>query len=163
MKKIIVFILTLITAIFGFACSGEPEHFSGEWKFSQITDVELVENLSGGVLDMLKERYDVETEEEVISCALADFIAEETFKPFYLRFEKEYTYTYDPNMERVATWVFYQTSENTGFISYDAGLDASEGNPDSEVFPEISYEASTKTMSIVVMYRSFMVTLALAR
>ena len=34
--------------------------------------------------------------------------------------------------------------ENEGFISYDAELDASAGNPAPEVFPEISYDQVEK-------------------
>ena len=65
--------------------------------------------------------------------------------------------------EREVTWAFYQTDENEGFLSYSTELDASEGNPTPEIFPEISYKADTDTLIIVERYSHFMVTLELVR
>jgi hypothetical protein len=164
MKKILS-IVTLLTilALSLFGCSSAPKHFKGEWKFSQITKVELSTEVSADTLELLKEYYGVDTEEGVENSALAQFIEDGTFNSYYIRFDKKYTYTNDPLMEREATWVFYQTGENEGFISYDAELDASAGNPAPEVFPEISYDAETDTLTIVERYSSYMVTLALIR
>ena len=67
-------------------------------------------------------------------------------------------------MEREATWFFYQTGENEGFISYDGMLDANNGNPAPIVFPDISYKADTNSMYITINdYSAFMITLKLSR
>lgn len=165
MKKMIGAVLVLALAVVSlFGCSGAPEHFSGEWKFSKISKIEFVPNLSEDMLDTMKEAYNAEDEEGIISNILDSFISEGTFEKFYLKFDKKNTYTYDPFMDREATWVFYQTGENEGFISFYAELDVNEGNPDPVVCPEIVYEAATNTMYIVLNnYSSFMITLALTR
>ena len=94
----------------------------------------------------------------------ASFTADEAFLDFYLNFDGKNTYTYDPFADREATWVFYQTGENEGFISFYAELDVSEGNPDPISCPEIRYEADTNTMYIALSnYGSFMITLELTR
>ena len=164
MKKILsVVTLLTILALSLFGCSSTPKHFQGEWKFSQITKLELSTDISIGELDMLKEAYGVDTKEAVENIILTQFIEDGTYNTYYIRFDKKYTYTKDPLMDREATWVFYQTGENEGFISYDAELDASTGNPAPEVFPEISYDTETDTMTIVERYGSYMVTLILTR
>ena len=164
MKKILSLIMVLtLVAISLFGCNSAPKHFTGEWKFSQISKVELATELPTGTLDLLKESYGVDTEEEVVNSALAQFVADKTFNTYYIKFDKKYTYTYDALFEREVTWAFYQTGENEGFISYDAELDASAGNPAPGVFPEISYKKDTDTMTIVECYSSFMVTLELTR
>lgn len=164
MKKIIstVLILTLM-AVSLFGCGGSPKHFSGEWKFSKISKVEFVRELGDGVLDLLKQEYNAENEADILSNALDRFVADETFASVYLKFGGKHTYTYDPLMEREATWVFYQTSENGGFISFYSELDSSDGNPDPVICPEIRYDADTDIMNITINYGSFMVTLELTR
>ena len=164
MKKLLsVVTLLTILALSIFGCGGAPKHFKGEWKFSQISKVELATDLYEGTLDLLKESYGVDSEESVINKVLTQFVEEGTFNTYYLKFDEKFTYTYDPLFERDVTWAFYQTSENAGFLSYDMELDASAGNPAPEVFPEISYKADTDTMIIVERYSSFMVTLELKR
>ena len=164
MKKFLsVVMLLTILSLSLFGCSNTPKHFTGEWKFSQIVKVELATDIPTGTLDLLKEAYGVDTEEGVKNSALTQFIAEETFNPYYIKFDKKYTYTYDALFIREATWAFYQTSENEGFVSYDTELDVSAGNPAPEIFPEISYESETDTLFIIERYSSFMVTLALTR
>lgn len=165
MKKILSLIIVLtLSAICLFGCNSMPKHFTGEWKFSQISKVELSTELSTFEIEMLKEAYGVDSEEGIINSRLAQFAEEETFANYYLKFGKEYTYTYDPLFDREVTWAFYQTSENKGFISYDTQLDASAGNPAPEVFPEISYNPDTDTMVIVEPYSSYyIVTLELKR
>ena len=164
MKKLLsLAVLLTFLALSLIGCGGAPNHFKGEWKFSQINKVELATDIPAGTLDLLKEGYGVDTEEDVINTILAQFIKDETFKTYYLKFEKKYTYTYDALFEREVTWAFYQTDENEGFLSYSTELDASEGNPTPEIFPEISYKADTDTLIIVERYSHFMVTLELVR
>ena len=92
------------------------------------------------------------------------FTADETFASVYIKFGGKHTYTYDPIMEREATWVFYQTSENEGFISFYAELDVNDGNPDPIVCPEISYNPDSNTVYMVLnAYGSFMITIELTR
>jgi hypothetical protein len=165
MKKIfsIVLVLTLMVASL-VGCGGSSKHFSGEWKFSKINKVEFVPELDDGVLDLLKQEYNVADEAGIISNAFDKFTADETFASVYLKFGGKHTYTYDPLMEREATWVFYQTSENGGFISFYSELDVNDGNPDPVVCPEVSYDADTNIMYITInAYGAFMVTLELTR
>jgi hypothetical protein len=164
MKKLLsVAMLLTVLAVSLFGCNNAPKQFTGKWEFSQIIKVELATDLSAGDLDLLKEAYGVDTEEGVVTSALAQFVEDGTFNSYYIKFGKKYTYTYDALFNREATWAFYQTGENEGFISYATELDASAGNPAPEVFPEISYKADTDTMIIVERYSSFMVTLELKR
>lgn len=165
MKRIISTVLMLtLTVLSLFGCSGTPKHFTGEWKFSKINSVEFVQDVSEDTLDSLKETYNAKDEEGIISNALDRFVADGTFDAFYLKFDKKHTYTYDPFADREATWVFYQMSENEGFISFYAELDVSAGNPDPVSCPEIAYNADTDTMCIVLNnYGSFMITLELTR
>ena len=164
MKKFLSLIAVLtLTAICLFGCKVAPKHFKGEWKFSQVCEVALSSELTTNEIETLKEVYGVDSEEGIINTALAQFTEENTFANSYLKFGGKYTYTYDALFEREVTWVFYQTSENEGFISYDAELDASAGNPAPEVFPEITYNPETDTIFIVERYTSFMVTIELKR
>ena len=165
MKKIfsIVLVLTLMVASL-VGCGGSTKHFSGEWKFSKITKVEFSPEIDNETLDVLKQTYGAEDEEGVLTNAFAKFTQDGTFANFYLKFDKKYTYTYDPFMDREATWVFYQTSENEGFISFYAELDINDGNPDPIVCPEISYNPDSNTVYIVLnAYGSFMITIELTR
>ena len=165
MKKILSMVLVLTLVVVSlFGCSGTAKHFTGEWKFSKISKVEFIPDLSEGMLDLLKQEYNAEDEEGIINNAFDRFVAEETFANFYLKFDGKHTYTYDPFMDREATWVFYQTSEHEGFISFYAELDVNDGNPDPIVCPEISYKADTNTMYIVLSnYGSFMITIELTK
>jgi hypothetical protein len=145
-------------------CGGSSKHFSGEWKFSKITKVEFSPEIDNETVDGLKQIYGAEDEEGVLTNAFAKFTQDGTFANFYLKFDKKYTYTYDAIMEREATWVFYQTSENEGFISFYAELDINDGNPDPIVCPEISYNPDSNTVYIVLnAYGSFMITIELTR
>ena len=165
MKKIfsIVLVLTLMVASL-VGCGGSSKHFSGEWKFAKLIKVELMPSLDDGTLDLLKQEYNAEDEAGIVSNAKDRFEAEQTFANFYLKFESKNTYTYDPFMDREATWVFYQTSENEGFISFYAELDVNDGNPDPIVCPEISYNPDSNTVYMVLnAYGSFMITIELTR
>ena len=165
MKKFLSLIAVLtLTAICLFGCKVAPKHFKGEWKFSQVCEVALSSELTTNEIQTLKEVYGVDSEEGIINTALAQFTEENTFANSYLKFGGKHTYTYDPLMEREATWVFYQTSENGGFISFYSELDVNDGNPDPVVCPEISYNADTNIMYITInAYGAFMVTLELTR
>ena len=164
MKKFLsVVMLVTVLALSIFGCSSVPKQFTGEWKFSQIIKVEFTPDLSQDILDNLKQEYNAEDEEGILNNAFAKFAQDQTFANVYLKFGKKYTYTYDPFMEREATWVFYQTGENDGFISFYAELDVNDGNPDPVTHPELSYKADTDTMHIVIRYSCFMVTLELTR
>ena len=165
MKKLLSLLiaLTLILVCLS-GCTKQPKHFTGEWKFSEIVKVDLSPEIDDYTLDALKQIYNAEDEESILSNAFAKFTQEGTFANFYLKFDKKYTYTYDTIMEREATWFFYQTGENEGFISYDGMLDANNGNPAPVVFPDISYKADTNSMYITINdYSAFMITLKLSR
>ena len=136
----------------------------GSMGYTGDIKVEFVPELDDGVLDLLKQEYTAEDEAGIISNAFDKFTADETFASVYLKFGGKHTYTYDPLMEREATWVFYQTSENGGFISFYSELDVNDGNPDPVVCPEVSYDADTNIMYITInAYGAFMVTLELTR
>ena len=165
MKKFfsIVLVLTLMGASL-VGCGGSSKHFSGEWKFAKLIKVELMPSLDDDTLDLLKQEYNAEDEAGIVSNAKDRFESEQTFANFYLKFESKNTYTYDPFMDREATWVFYKTGENEGFISFYGELDASAGNPDPVVCPDIVYKADANAMQIVLSgYGAFMFTLELKR
>ena len=163
MKKLVIFAVLLSLLTLTFAGCGTAKHFTGEWKFSKIVQVELGPNADEVSIDNLKAQYDVEDEASLVVCALADFKESGIFAPCYIHFDKKHTYTYDPALDREATWVFYKTGENTGFISFYTELDATEGNPDPTLFPDIVYNAETDTMLMTIQYRVFMVTIELSR
>ena len=165
MKKLLssLIALTLILVCLS-GCTKQPKHFTGEWKFSEIVKVDLSPEIDDYTLDALKQIYNAEDEETILSNAFAKFAQDGTFANFYLKFDKKYTYTYDAMMEREVTWFFYQTGENEGFISYDGMLDANNGNPAPVVFPDISYKADTNSMYITINdFSAFMITLKLSR
>ena len=164
MKKIVTLLLLVtVMAVSLFGCNPTPQHFTGEWRFQELVQVELSTELSQGEIDTLKEIYSAETEEEIATKAKDKFILEDTFANFYLKFASKNVYTYDPLMDREATWVLYQLTENTGFISFYTELDASAGNPYPSICPSLSYDAQIDTMTIVMDHGSFMVTLTLVR
>ncbi len=164
MKKLIsVFLLITVLAVSLCGCNSTPKCFSGKWKFSSIVEVELKSDLTQSDVDLLKESYNAQTEEEIVIKASEKFNTEDTFAPFYLKFSKKLAYTHDLIMEREATWSFYKLTENTGFISFYTELDASQGNPEPLLFPDLAYDKETNTMSITMNYSMFMVTLALVR
>ena len=164
MKKIFsVVVLFAIMILTVFGCGGSAKHFTGEWKFSKITKVECSSDFTQSDLDDFKEFYDVETKEDVAQIIMDTLVEGEIYKSYYIKFDGKKAYTLDPLMEREATWAFYQTGDNTGFISYDTQLDASAGNPAPEVFPGISYLADSDTLVIVERYSVYMVTIELKR
>ena len=164
MKKLIVCILLLsmLTAVFA-GCSSSPKYFKGEWNFSKISSVEIAPDVDQSVIDMLMQEYGAEDKKGVEESALSKFAADGIFAPCYLKFDKKFSYTYDPVMEREATWVFYQTGENEGFISFYSELNAVDGNPDPITNPTVVYNAETDTLFLTLHYISFMVTVELSR
>ena len=164
MKKLVIFalVLAMITVPF-LGCNKTPAHFKGEWHFSKISKIEISSTANEDVINDLKQQYGAEDEQGIIENALAAFTADKTFEPCYLKFDKTYTYTYDPAMEREATWVFYKTGENVGFISFYSELDAADGNPDPASNPDIVYNPETGTMLMTIKYIAFMVTIELSK
>ena len=164
MKKLLIFTLALLMlAVACFGCSKTPDYFKGQWNFAKISKVEVASHVSETTLDELMQAYDAESKAAVEEKALAAFLADGTFSSCYLKFGTELSYTYDPLMEREATWVFYQTGENEGFISFYAELDVADGNPDPTNNPAIIYNAETDTLYMTINYISFMVTIELSR
>ena len=164
MKKLAIFVIVLsILAVSLVACNTKPDHFTGQWKFSKINKVEFSPEVSESYINELKEQYGAEDKKGVEESALAMFTADGTFAPCYLNFDKKYSYTYDPIMDREATWVFYQTGDNEGFISFYAELDAADGNPDPITNPSVVYIAETNTLLLTLKYSAFMVTVELTR
>ena len=165
MKKLLSLLtaLTLVVVCLT-GCTTGSIHFTGEWKYAEITKVEFSPEIDDYTIDALKQIYNAEDEDTILSNAFAKFTQDGTFASFYLKFDEKHTYTYDAIVEREVTWFFYQTGENEGFISYDGMLDANNGNPAPVVFPDISYKADTDNMYITINdYNAFMITLKLIR
>lgn len=164
-KKFFGLIICLTIAVLSlFGCSTTPSHFTGEWRFDEVVAVNFAETPSESELSYLKETYNAQNETEILNNVLASYVSNDTFANFYLKFNGDSAYTYDVFAEREATWKFYQISENEGFISYDAELDATDGNPFPTVFPDISYDADANATFITINnYGSFMITLKLSR
>ena len=164
MKKIIIFVLALSILTLAFVgCNKTPEQFTGEWKFSKITDIEFSPDVTAEDLALLMEHYGVEDEAGLLDAVLAKLDAENTFDPCYINFEKENTYTYDPIMDREATWVYYQTAENEGFLSFYTEIDPSEVTPDPVVFPPVVYNAEKGTITMPIQYAAYIVTVEFVR
>lgn len=164
MKKLVIFMLVLAMVTVSLcACSTGPDQFSGQWKFSKISKVEIKSDVTEERLAELKEEYDAEDEQGIVAGALAKFNADGTFAPCYLNFGKKLSHTYDPIMEREATWAFYQTGENEGFLSFYSELDAADGNPDPVNNPPVVYVAETDTLLLTLHYIAFVVTVELTR
>ena len=164
-KKFFGLIICLTIAVLSlFGCSATPSHFTGEWRFDEVVAVSFAETPSESELSYLKETYNAQNETEILNNALASYLSNETFADFYLKFDGNFTYTYDPFADREATWKFYQISENEGFISYDTELDVTNGNPFPTVFPDITYDTDANATFITINdYGSFMITLKLTR
>ena len=162
MKRLVIFVIALsIMAVSLLSCNTKSDHFDGQWKFSKISKVEIAPDVEN--IDHLKEEYGGEDKKGIEEKALERFIADGTFNPCYLNFGKKQSYTYDPIMDREATWVFYQTSDDEGFLSFYTELDASNGNPDPMLYPSVVYVEQTDTMLLTLRYIGFMVTVELTR
>ncbi len=164
MKKLFSFVLvlSLMTALL-FGCSPTSNTFSGEWNFAELTKVEIAPDVDASTIEALKEQYGAEDEASLEAAVLADLIADGTFDECYLNFTKTNAYTYDPIFEREATWVFYQTGENEGFISFYAELDAADGNPDPMNNPTLVYNSQDGTISMTYKHIAYVVTLKLSK
>ena len=164
MKKLVVIALVfsmMTVALFGCSMTG---NFSGEWNFSKIAKVEFAPELSEDSMANLKTLYNAEDEAGILENALAAFNEDGTFAPYYIKFGSPYTYSYDPLIPgREATWVFYSTGENEGFVSFYTELDAAEGNPDPVGNPNLVYNPESGTMQAVLGYSAFMVTVELTK
>lgn len=163
MKKLVIFtILLSIMTLALFGC-GAPKHFSGEWKFSKISSVEVTSNVHESWLIRFEEEYGAKDQASINAAALDALSKDGIFAPYYVNFTRKYTYTYDPIMEREATWCFFQTGDNTGFISFYTELDIEQGNPDPSIFPEIAYNAEADVLFVTLYHVGFTVTLELTR
>lgn len=164
MKKFVILALVLsLMAVSLFSCGTPPKHFTGKWNFSKITKVEISPDVGEDEMALLKEAYVAEDVNGVEANAMARFVAEGIFDSCYVNFGKKQSYTYDPAMDREATWVFYQTGENEGFLSFYTELDATNGNPDPILYPSVVYNAETDTLLMTLHYIGFMVTIELTR
>ena len=164
MKRLVILVIVLsIMTVSLFACNTKADHFTGQWKFSKISKVEIAPDVDESSLDYLKGEYGAEDEKGIEEKALARFTADGTFNPCYLNFGKKQSYTYDPIMDREATWVFYKTGDNEGFLSFYSELDASNGNPDPILYPSVVYVEETDTLLLTLHYIGFMVTVELTR
>ena len=164
MKKIVILalVLSMIVAIFA-GCGKTSDHFTGQWNFSKIQKVEIASDAYEGSVDNLKEQYGAADENGIVEAVLADFKTDKVFDPYYVRFEKKQTYTYDPVLDREATWVLYKTGENEGFLSFYTELDTTDITLDPAVFPPVVYNAETDTLLVTVRYGAFLVTIELTR
>ena len=152
MKKLILLALALSVLALAFVgCNGAPSHFSGEYTFSKISKVELGPEVSDETLDALKEHYGVD-DKAGVEAALLDFYASDSaFNSCYVKFDKKNTYTYDPIFEREATWVFFQTGDNEGFLSFYTEIDPADVTPDPLVFPPVVYNAENGILTLTIM------------
>ena len=164
MKKIVAVALLLsLMALSLVGCTAPASTFSGEWRFSKIAKVEISPEASEEMIELYKEHYGVTDTDGLIASARADFEADGAFNACYIRFEGDRTYTYDPAMDREATWVFFKTAENEGFLSFYTEIDPSEVTPDPIVFPPVVYDAQANTLSMPMQYSVFIVTVELAK
>ena len=164
MKKIIVFVLLLAIVICALSgCAVNDSGFTGKWNFSKVSKIELTKDLDESLLNSLKAQYGAEDEEGIINGALSAFESAKTFDSCYVNFDKKNTYTYDPIMDREATWVFYKTGDNEGFLSFYTEIDPSDVTPDPEVFPPVSYNEEANTLFLTIKYISFVVTIEFVR
>jgi hypothetical protein len=164
MKKLVLLILTVsVMALSLFGCGASSKHFSGEWRFSKISEVKLMPEIDETSLGSLKEYYGAQDVDALVATVLGKFATDGVFEPCYVKFGKKLSYTYDPVMEREATWRFYQTGECEGFLSFYTELDASLGNPDPTNNPDVVYNAETDTLLVTLQYSAFMVTVEMSR
>jgi hypothetical protein len=163
MKKLIVFALVISIMTLAFAgCASTPKCFTGEWKFSKLNKVEVSPNAYDFVIEELMNQYGVEDKDALAASAFADFNENNTFAVCYINFAKKYTYTYDTAMEREATWFFYQTGDNEGFLSFYE-IEEVNGNPDPAIHPSVVYNADTNTMYLTFQHVAYTVTIELSR
>ena len=153
MKKLILFALVLSFVLLAFVgCSGTPVQFTGEYTFSRLVSVELGPEVSDETLETLKEHYGVD-DKAGVEAALLDFYAANTpFNSCYVKFDKKNTYVYDPIFERESTWVFFQTGENEGFISFYTEIDPAEVTPDPLIFPPVAYSPESGILALTIMF-----------
>lgn len=160
MKKAISLILALTVITFAFfGCGAGADNFKGEWKFSKITDIDIHPMVDDSFLKELMKDFNAEDKNGVLDGAMAQLSSEGTFARCYLNFDGDRAYTYDPVMDREATWAVYKTGDNEGFISVYTELDVADGNPDPITNPVIAYNAETDTMLMTIAHTSYMVTL----
>ena len=162
MKKIFKTLILLLLVTFSLVGCTQKQ-FDGKWNFKDITDVEIAPSVSETDIEYYKEQYNVEDNESLEAAILAAYKEEGLFTPTYVNFSGKNTYTYDVAMNREATWVFFQTSDNEGFLSFYTEIDASQGNPDPEVFPSLVYTPETNSMYMTCKYGDFMVTIELVK
>ena len=163
MRKLVIFAIVLSMLAVSLLSCGASSPFSGQWKFSKISSVEIASTVDEDWMNSLKEQYGAEDKAGIEANALAAFNESGVFAPCYINFEKKNTYTYDPNLDREATWKFYKTGDNTGFISFYTELEATDTNPDPATYPDIVYNAETGVMSMTLYYLGFMVTIELTK
>ena len=162
MKKLIKRLFVLMMIVFGLVgCA--PKHFTGRWNYVAVADVQIAESVTDARLEELKEEYGV-TDKLALQTAVGDKLNEEkTLKDYYLNLNGKKTTSWDPNLNREASWILYQTSETEGFLSFYAIEDASQGNPDPSICPALKYSSDINTMYVTLKYIAFMVTLTLSR
>lgn len=168
MKKIfqltaLLLVLSMLLVFAGCNAQKTAAFAKGEWKFSAIAEVQLKEGLDDYTLAYAMSDYGATDVESLLAAALEAFANDNTFAPLYVKFDGDSAYAYEPIMEREATWVFYQMSETTGFLAPVTDLDPSQGNPNKESYPSLSYDAATDTLSFTMGYAAFMFTLTLRR
>ena len=164
MKKIAVLVLALaILSLSLIACNTRPAQFTGEWKFSKIVKVEILPEAMEEYLDSLKEQYNADDVQGIEANALAAFTADGIFAPCNIKFGDRLSYAYSPEMDREATWAFYQTGDNEGFLSIYSELNPADGNPDPLTNPPLVYDAESNTILITLKYIGFKVTVELTR
>ena len=162
MKKIFKTLILLLLVTFSLVGCTQKQ-FDGKWNFKDISDIEIAPNVSASDIESYKEYYGVEDNDALEAAVLAAYKEEGLFTPSYINFSGKNTYTYDVALDREATWVFFQTSENEGFLSFYTEIDSSEGNPDPEIFPSLVYNSETNSMYMTYKYAAFMVTIELVR
>ena len=152
MKKLILFALVVsILALAFVGCNSAPAQFTGEYTFSRLVSVALGPEVSDATLETLKEHYGVDDKAGVEAALLDYYASDSTFNSCYVKFDKKNTYVYDPIFERESTWVFFQTGENEGFISFYTEIDPAEVTPDPLLFPSVAYNPESGILTLTIM------------
>ena len=162
MKKLIKRVFVLLMVVFGLVgCA--PKHFTGRWNYVAVADVQIASSVSDARLEELKEEYGVNDKLALQTAVCDELNEEQTLKDYYLNLNGKNTKSWDPNLNREASWILYQTSETEGFLSFYELEDASQGNPDPSICPSLRYNNEIDVMYVTLKYIAFMVTLTLSR
>lgn len=158
MKKTIVSLILLAAMTLSlFGCAGKSAYEKEEWVFSGIVEVSIIPDLDELRREQLYEEFDTQDDAEIEAAFLNQIVEDGVFSPCYLNFSGNLVKYYDSVMEREATYAFYKTSENEGFLSVYTELNVEDGNPDPNTNPPFTYYPETNTFVVMESYIGFYV------